>query len=49
MATTKYEVGYSSDGSLYKYELDSDGMVIRKNKKILTPKEDPRTKSRKVY
>ena len=48
MTTTKYEVGHNSDGSLYTYELDSDGIVIRKNKRLLTNVEDSRTGTKKV-
>lgn len=49
MTTTKYEVGYDDQGSLYKYELDSDGIVIRKNKKLVTKVGDSRTKSKQGY
>lgn len=49
MTTTKYEVGYDDQGSLYKYELDSDGIVIRKNKKLVTKVGDSRTKRKQGY
>jgi len=48
MANRYYERGHNSDGTEYMYETDVDGILIRKDKKILTAKEDSRTRSKKV-
>jgi retron-type reverse transcriptase len=49
MTTTRYEIGYDQNGNLYRYEIDHDGIVIRKNKKLLISKDDSRTRTKQVY